>query len=405
MAYTDPYNHTSCVPKLRDSRTIFLTDLDGTHATKEASFKELGDRAAVRKFVDDRNFVSVAVTARTPALTMSHSTFLASQKLGFNEAEPHCGMDKDGRRIYVPPEELPQFAHSLDWDAILGFGSGVFPRNGHGYLVDREFDNLLNYDHEKGKKDVKFYEPIPWRTAALAFLAAVAPDLERTNYARIEFSKNYHEGKVDVMPLPYRIQLHFEGAKGLARMRKLVGDIRNRRNEGDPLALRLAIVDESKPRESVEESTYTIYLLPWAARKERMINRFIPKVTAAANLDQVQNRLFYAGDTPTDLRAGLYAGGYVPLTFLLATGSPLARYLLEQRRSFGEESLSFLWESDWRAQPKLIETAQPGVYTCKVPTRRWTNTVVIGDVVYPNMTPPGSVRAFLEEFAKPNTGP
>lgn len=392
----DPYLQASYLQKLRDTGTIFLTDLDGTHATRMSSVRELEDRAAVRRFLDKRKFVAGAVTARTPALTMTRASFLASRERGLAEEEPHCGFDERGRRVYVPPEELPFFAHSQDWDVIACLGSGVFPRNGHGYLIDREFDNLLNYDHEKGKKSEKYYEPVPWRQAVLAFLVKVWPQA-REHFSPLEFRENYLAGITDVMPLPYRIQLHFEGAEGLARMRELREILRRKMYDNDPIALRMAVVDESKPSAEVERCKYTIYLLPWAARKEKMINHLVSRSAAAAQAPV--KRLFYAGDTPTDLRAGLYAGGGVPLHFLLATGSPLAPYLLERRSSFGEESLSFLWESDRRERPRLIETKRRGVYTCKVPTRPWTNLVVVGDEVYRGMTPPGSVRAFLEEFA------
>lgn len=392
----DPYLQASYLSKLRETKTIFLTDLDGTHATKVGSLKELEDRAAVRQFLDKRGYVAGAVTARTPALTMTRATYLASRKLGFVELEPHCGFDEDGKRIYVPPEELPHFAYSQDWDVTACLGYGVYPRNGHGYLIDREFDNLLNYDHEKNKKLEKHHEPVPWRQAALAFLVEAWPRV-REHFSPLEFRQNYLDGLTDVMPLPYRIQLHFEGSTGLALMRQFREVLGRKKSESDPVALRMAVVDESKPSAEVERSKYTIYLVPWAARKERMINHIVSRSAAAGKV--TVKKLLYAGDTPTDLRAGLYAGGESPLTFLLATGSPLAPYLLEKRESFGEESLGFLWNTGKYRKPCLIETKRPGVYTCKVPGRRWTNTIVIGDKVYAGTTPPGSVRAFLEEFA------
>jgi len=104
----------------------------------------------------------------------------------------------------------------------------------------------------------------------------------------------------------------------------------------------------------------------------------------------------YAGDTPTDLRAGLWAGSYTPLTFLLASGSLLAPYLLDRRDAFGEVSLGFL--------AHLQDTGKRGVYTFKVPTRRSSNTIVIGDERYPGTTPPGSVLAFLNEFTNDDAG-
>lgn len=399
--FEDPYRKASFIHKLQETGTVFLTDLDGTHATALGSLRELEDRAAVRKFLDEKNFVSGAVTARTPALVMSSSVYRSSRELGHPELEPHCGLDMHGNRVYVPPEELPFFAYSQDWDMIASLGYGVYPRNGHGYLMDREFDNLLNYDYVARQPARRGYEPLPWRQAALAFIAGVWPHA-RDYFAAIEFSHNYREGKTDVMPLPYRIQLEFKGSEGLERMRELRAIIRRQKFENDPVALRMAVIDESKPNTDPDKSKYTLYLVPWAARKERMINHFVSKATAAAN--RGLKNLFYAGDTPTDLRAGLYARGDGPLTFLLATGSLLAPYLIEQQRHYGEEPLDFIWESLKRPTSRLSKTAKKGVYTFKVQTRPWTNLIVIGDERYPGTTAPGSVLAFLEEFATDDAG-
>ena len=67
-SFEDPYAKASYITKLRETNTIFLTDLDGTHATREAPFRELGDRSAVRKLLEVRGFVAGAVTARKPGL-------------------------------------------------------------------------------------------------------------------------------------------------------------------------------------------------------------------------------------------------------------------------------------------------------------------------------------------------
>lgn len=407
----NPYTQASYLDKLRETQTLFLTDLDGTFATRLSTTGELGDRAAVRRYLDRHGFVAGAVTARTPALTMSTAIYHASCKNGFTEAEPHWGIDQDKKRIFVPLEELPFFAHSLDWDMVAGMGSGVFPRNGQGYLLDREFDNILNYDYAGyrpavyGPKQLpKLEEHVPWRQAALAFLADNWKQAH-DHFSALESSENYREGKTDVEPLPYRIQLGFKGVEGLARLRGLKDIIRERKSAQDPIAMRMAVADESKPNDDLEQATYTLYLMPYAARKERMINHLIVRSAAAAHVPLAKLRLFYAGDTPTDLRAGLYASGGAPLTFLLATGSILGPYLLERRPYFGNESLGFLWESNQRVKRRFAKTDQKGVYTFKVSGRRWVNTIVIGDEKYPGMTPPGSVRAFLEEFSKPNAGP
>lgn len=416
VVHDNPYSKASYLEKLRETGTIFLTDLDGTHATRGGDIKEINDRAAIRKLLDERRWVSGAVTARTPALVMSSDVYEASVANGYKEPPPLCGLDVNRKRVYVKPEEIPFFAHSQNWDMIGSVGWGVFPRNGLGYLVDEEFDNLLNYDYA-GYRPIAYSprqfppleEYVPWRQAALAFLSDVFPQANE-HMSELESTVNYWEGRVDVAPLPYRIQLEFKGAHGRARLRELRAAIVQRVSQDipDPVALRLAFIDESKPNADLAQAKYTVYLVPWNGRKESIINRFVQKSQAAVRrLDPAfkLRDLLYAGDTPTDFRAGLYARGDGPMKFLLATGSLLAPYLMERRRTYGEEALDFLWESSTRSNPRLSKTHKQGVYTFKVGSRPWTNLVVIGDERYPKMTPPGSVLAFLEEFGKPNADP
>lgn len=417
----NPYQSASFLEKFIETGTIFLTDLDDTHATRGSSDQELDDRAAVRSFLDERGWVSGAVTARTPGLVMSSDVFEASRANGYQELQPHCGVDASGKHIYVPPEGLRRFAHSQNWDFIGSLGWGVYPRNGHGYLVDEEFDNILNYDHAGYRPAAvgpggafQLDQHVPWRQAALALLTEHAPKAGEPHWPQesvkhywglspLESVENYWNGKTDVAPLPYRIQMSFKGVEGLERLRKLKEILEVRRFAGDRIAARMALVDESKPDEDPRKSTYTVYLLPWRARKEAMIQWFTMKSLEAARQrvpDFSIKNFLYAGDTPTDLRAGLYARSDGPMKFLLATGSRLADYIVNKRMYYGEEPLDFLWESSRRPKSRLAKTGKKGVYDFKVPGRPWTNTLVIGTERYRAMTPPGSVRAFLEEFAR-----
>jgi hypothetical protein len=139
-----------------------------------------------------------------------------------------------------------------------------------------------------------------------------------------------------------------------------------------------------------------------------MLNRILSQTGRAAKREVKDIRLFFAGDTLTDLRAGLYAGGFAPTTFLLATGSRLAPFILNRRARYGHENLSFLWSG---RHQKLQPAGKKGVYRF-VPHKmirklrgEVSNLVVIGDERYPGMTPPGSVAEFLGEFATAHAGP
>mgnify|MGYP001594795005 CR=1 FL=1 len=390
------------VAKLQKTKTIVLSDQDGTNtvnSSKVHSEQEIEDRRRAEEIQHKKGVVTGSVSARTFGLMISEEMRLASVAHGYDEPPPRWGKDADGRHVYVNPADVPFFKYSLDRDVSAGFGSGIIMRNGTGYMVDREYDNFLNYDYIAG--DMERGSPEPWRQALLAALVAVYPAY-KDNLAPMEYGSNYEKGITNVAPLRYRVQFNFEGTEGLERMRELQRAIQEEGIRGNPLMQRIATVDESHPNQSNPEmSRYTLYLIPWGAQKERMINWLVGRCAKAAGLETKDLRLFYAGDTLTDLRAGLYGGGNAETMFLLATGSRVAPYILERQAKFGNEPLDFLWSSQRRPVDRLRNTREKGVYTFNLSGGAYykkPNRIVIGDERYPGLTPPGSVHAFLKEF-------
>lgn len=390
-----PYLGAAYIPKLQRTGIIAFTDIDGTLTSGEAnpSDRELADRRDVRALIAKKGIVAGAVTARTCTLTLSSASYEASAEIRELEPPPHWGVDAvTKKRVFVPLETLPFFEGCLDMDFTAAFGGHIIVRNGAGYKVDHEYRALLRYDHARGKANAD-----PWRHSMLAFLVEKCPWV-CAHFSKLESRINYDRGVTDVAPLDYRYQLEFEGMEGLAAMRRLQELLATELVEGHPIAQRIFTVDESRVVENdPEKSRYVLYLVPWGARKEKMIHQVFTRSVAAAQMRPVDVRLYYAGDTLTDLRAGLYAGGGAQFTFLLPTGSRLAPYLIEQRMSYGSEDLSFLWGSQKRR--RLRKTEERGVYhyTYRNP-RPQRNVIVIGDERYPGVTAPGSVAAFLDEF-------
>ena len=379
---------------------MVLTDQDGTNTVNSSyvdSPQELEDRAAGCDLMEKKGVATGSVSARTLGLTISGRSRRASLQNGFDEPEPRWGKDATGRHVYVDPEDVPFFRHSLDRDISAGFGSGIIVRNGEGYLVDREYEELLNYDHVRGTPGERNREP--WRQAMLAFLIERYPMLNK-HLSPLESRSNYEKGITNVAPLRFRIQLNYEGSDGLKKMQDLQRIIQEETVKDNRLVSRIAAVDESHPnRSDPEKSKYTLYLIPWAARKENMINWLVRNCSKAAGMSTKDIRLFYAGDTLTDLRAGLYGGGDANTMFLLATGSRVAPYILERQAMFGNEPLDILWSSLRRPSDRLRPTGKKGIYTFNVPGGvKKPNRIIIGDERYPGMTPPGSVHAFLKEF-------
>lgn len=397
----DPYGKSVAVHKLRETKTMVLTDQDGTNTVNSSdvhSEQEIKDRRRAEEIQNNTGVVTGSVSARTLGLMLSEKMRLNSKAYGYNEPPPKWGKDAMGWHVYVDPAEIPFFKHSLDRDVSAGFGSGILMRNGAGYMTDWEYDKLLNYDYTRG--GTKEGSPEPWRQALFAAMMEVYPEFHE-HLSPIEYGSNYEKGFTNVAPLRYRVQFTFKGVQGLERMQKLMHILEEQAIAGNRLLQRVASVDESHPcRIEKDASRYTLYLIPWGAQKERMINWLVGRTARAAGLKTSDLRLFYAGDTLTDLRAGLYGGGDSGVTFLLATGSRVAPYILERQPTFGNESLDFLWSSNKRPQDRLRSTGEKGVYTFSLSAQYYKkpNRIIIGDERYPNMTPPGSVAAFLEEF-------
>lgn len=397
--HQDPYADATFVSKLRKSGVIIASDFDGTQTSgaEVPSASEFADRARGLAIAHQMGAVTLAVTARTLGLTMSQRLYDSSVAKGFEELPPHWHKNPvTGKYEYIDLAEVLFFADNLDWDISAGFGSGIAVKNGDAYLVDTVYETLLRNDWSKAQPDP---EPVPWRLAALMFISAYCPDVRRF-MSHNEFVDHYHKGDANVAPLNYRIQFNFGGSHGYGKMLELKSIVEQKRHEGDPLALRLQMVDESKLHEDPEKCMYVLYWVPWQGRKENMINRVLVQAAQAAGRNVESVRLFYAGDTLTDLYAGLW-GGDTQTTFLLATGSRLAPYLIERRGSYGAEDLSRLWANPQKGRKdhRLMPTGEKGVYKFvhKIRGGR-VNTVVIGDEKYPECTPPGSVAQFLDEF-------
>jgi hypothetical protein len=405
------YERASYLSKLKETETIVLTDLDGTMTSGEEcpSQKELDDRRNVRKLLENKGVVTGAVTARTVSLTLSSTAYQASETLRTIEYAPRWGVDKvTGKRISVPLEEVPFFDSCLDFDFTASFGSAIAIKNGQGYMVDMPYYDLLRYDYDRSHTPGGV-DREPWRHAMREFIFYELSEF--TKYmSPLERTTNYRGGLTDSAPLHFRYQFNFIGREGLEAMMRLktVIDVARQKVGSDryDVALRIKMVDESKPDlKDPEKSKYTLYLIPWGGTKEKMIHRVFSHSVKAAGSEVKDIRLFYAGDTLTDLRAGLYAGGDAKFIFLLATGSRLAPYILEKMDKFGDEDLSFLWpNADHKDGPhefesRLVSTNEKGVYQFVHKIRKdRVNTVIIGDERYPGLTPPGSVHAFLDEF-------
>lgn len=407
------------VLKLIENPVLLMTDLDGTAASGDydPSAQELSDRASLRKFTRQKGMVEGAVTARAPSLLQDSATFQATRARGCQDEEPRWGVDPaTGKRIFVKLEEQPYFASSLNWDAHLCYGTRIDVKNGSGYVPDTEYDDLLRYDHllpsvrrfESLSEELRAVveQPVPWRHEALLLLGDILPEINGF-LAPIEFRTKFENGETDTEPRPNRIQIMRRGREGLQMLARLKRRIVEEMHKGNRLALRCRLSDESKIAESAENSVFQAYLVPRYGRKEWMVNWFLNQASIASGIEHHAMRLMTADDQWTGLRMLLYVSGKMPTTSLLPTGSPVARSILQGRTHHGHLPLTQVLGRSFgpglgyeRLRPAIIDgTVRKGVYFFRVATRmKYPNVVVIGDEVYPELTAPGSVHAFLEEF-------
>ena len=415
---SNPYARGAFVEKLRTSGIVMATDIDGTISSGDdnPSQEELADRAAVFELADKVGAMTVGVSARSPALMMSKEVFLESKARGLTELEPRW-VKREGKYVSVDLKDLPYFTHVIDrFDSIASVGGGILVRNGKGYIPDLMYDKMLNVDYlaDITAKDEEYH--MPWKQALNLFLFDKC--MFATPFmAPIEFLSNYYKREVNVSPLNYRAQFNFPGSKGLQVMQKLLRILKvegtKPADTDDPsprLARRIQAVCESRIIEDdPEKSMHVLYLLPWQGRKENMLNRILTQSSAVAGRMLKDTRTFFAGDTRTDLYAGLYGGGDAETTFCLAKGSRLAPYIINRKSCYGTEDLSFLWANpmrgNGRARDRLVATGSKGEYRFVHKTGRHgrivkrENLIIIADERYSEeKTAAGSVRRFLEEY-------
>ncbi len=428
----NPFVHAGHIlEQFREYRTFVVSDYDKTQTTKDAvpGVRELHDRAAFMQLVGELQAVLACITARTPALAMSRASYQASVENGYREPPPRWHK-VDGKYVEVDPAEEPFFMHNHDWPVIGSFGRGILVKNGKGYWVDKGYEQLLgsqilNPDgtarlatHAWAENEEMPIEESPWRVAAMAFVSTSLA-FARECLAPIEFTTNYLRGETNVAPLPYRVQFNFAGPEGFRIMLKVKQKITEEKHNNNPFALRVFTVDESRINQHDPDSShYVLYLVPWHGRKENMFNRMLSQLIEASRLlpqgehpgeELVREvyksiKLYYAGDSPTDLKIGLIGGGQVKTHFVLPTGSDLAESLMERRTRYGVVNLSFLWDDPARKRqnPRLVSTGRAGEYYFVHKIQKMLghapNLVVIGNERYPQMTPPGSVALFLDEY-------
>lgn len=384
----------SLLDKLKKTETIVGLDMDDTIATEKdnPSPSQLARRKGIRTLLKAKGVVEMAQSMRTWELMLSSGAFEASSQIQQLRKVPNyavVGTPQGFVQKYEPLEHFSRFESCFDWDAILVPGNGIAFKANDEYVVDWEWDHVLR--HRWGPDS---FNPKPWREAVMEFVLKLYPKIAMF-LSPLEFEANYYEGHSDVLTLQYRIQLDFLGSDGFAQKEEFKRLLMTARDTCQ-VARRIKTIDESNPA----MDRYTLYLVPWWGRKESLLNRFVQSMCKTAGVASSRLKLLLAGDTLTDLRAGLYGGGNAAVTFFLPENSRLTPYLaewLKGDKSPAEWARAFAGEPLERLCSRLKPTNKKGEYLFDVSTRhKYPNKFVFGQQAYPGLVGAHGVHAFLQ---------
>jgi|GEM_PF-5206183 len=356
------------VRRLKASTEIGVFDLDHTlTGEKEAQIK-------AHALINEKGPM-VINSARETGMMMSSEALEASRKYGYRRAAPNLHRDPEtGLLSYVRPELLERFAGHLNPAAIIGFGGGILLRQqDRGYAMDDSFAELLGgYD---------------FRERMLGHLRAI--DFEGdliTSLSMLEDDSAFAEGRTDVQPLFWRIQIN---PKSEAQKTDLKLRISSYLLEIGEYAT-VDIVDESRPWDNV----FAIYIVPKLGTKQASADHLLRSSLSEANVGIPDVNLTLADDAFTGLRMVTDVLPGAKGTFVLPGNAPVARHLIPSSDSYGKpfagEDVRWLLE-------RLTPTDVAGVYDCFMPRDKPNRRFIIADQAVEGAVAAQSILALDEK--------
>lgn len=245
--------------------------------------------------------------------------------------------------------------------------------------MDKEFESNNNRDSDK------------WRTNAIRILQPILKRINPTEksikFAPIESMLNFQEGKTDVFPPNFRIQID---ASGLEQKEKLLENIRELKNNPDlepdvhKFVLNLRITDDSNP----DKGRFSLYVTPNGGHKARAAETITNNLCKELGITQNLLDVLIAGDSFPDLAMGLYGAMGTKATFVVVGGSRLSEVLTSSQISeFAGEGLGAI-------KNRLKETNNNGCYKFRIPIFG-DRTVIVADEAFPGKKGPDSIAAYL----------
>jgi hypothetical protein len=372
----DPYLHSTAVRIISErlergeQPRLALLDIDSTLTGSAEAANE------VRQGLESHGFAIGFVTSRTEEMIMSSDAFALSRTVGFRRPPPKLGGAGD-EHAYTPPERvLP--AGLLDGDVIAASsGTQILLKQEDGaYLPDRDYE--ARFDES----------PEGWRAAALALLDWIQSLGCRVKAAPIEHPESYEEGRSDVFPPQYRVQVNFPTLDDKAQF---VGAVKSAQHQSVHGAPNVRLTDDSNP---VKER-FKLFLTPRRASKARAAETIVSGVCSAAHMERDRLTILYAGDSFPDLTMGLLGGLGTNATLFLAGGSRLVPHLV------GNAEPVFAGEPLAAFRRRLTPTGENGKYRFRLPAKDLGERyLVVGDEMFPGLRAAESVAAYVKSAAR-----
>jgi hypothetical protein len=358
----NPFENSVAFEKIQASKRIAFFDIDSTITGNPQVAEE------IRSNLEGAGFVFAEVTSRTEEMIMSKSEYEKSVERGFNRPAPHLGTE-NGKRVYVPPEKMPDTPGILDPDIIsASSGTRILVRQKDGgYEVDKNFEADFGTAEE-------------WRARVLNLIASIDPEGELGQFPAFELPGEFENGNTDVYSPDYRIQVDFTGTNGLKKKQEFL----ERMTDVGKLGLR--VTDDSNP----QKGRYSMYITPLSTGKPRAIESMINKLTETTGIDPEELEILIAGDSFPDLLAALKSGTGLKNTFLLANGSRLKDLVAD------EENDIFAGQKMYSFKDRLKATETPGLYMFKQPLGPERKIIVL-DEMFPEAKGPEGILEYIKK--------
>ncbi len=311
----------------------------------------LANRA--RSLLKEKGYITVLSTSRTEEMLMSSHAYAQSSNLyGFSRPSPRL-ITKNGKKEYIPPETYEPRGILDPEIMIASTGTSIMVKQQDGgYKKDTSYTALLP-------------NPLLWRKSMMKTLDMLNQHHNLYTYAPIELESNFEDGKTNIFPPDYRIQLYFQSKEQYATFRSLF------------LSLHLKntyLINES----DVTKQSYSVFICAKNGKGEAA-NHVI------SSLQLPMKEVLVVGDSLPDLLESLLIQA-PHATLLLVGRSRIASFISNpQETEYAGDDFSDIKNN--------IQNISPGVY--QLQNHNTLLSIILSDEKTPGLVGPESLIEYL----------